>query len=520
MNRGQILYHLVRADFLERTRRYSFLVTLAGAVFLAYAQVAGKMQLVVGRGYRGVYNSAWIGALMTVSTSFFISLFGFYVVKNSLQRDEQTRVGAILATTPMRGSFYTVAKTISNFAVLAAMVGVLAVAAVGMQLWKAEGTHLEVWKLLAPFLLVALPAVAMTAAFAVLFETISFLRGGFGNVVYFFLWTAILSVGIAIHGDDFTGMQLFYRSMHDTLAKIDASNTESFNFSIGGMKATKTFLWNGVDWTAPIVLPRLAWVAVAFSLALLASVFFHRFDPAREWGARFRRVITTPAPVQNGTVSELPVSKHVHLTPLAAVPPRLRFVHLVVAELRLLLQGQRWWWYAGAASLLIGEFASSLDDARGGFLVAAWIWSILIWSKMGCREAFFKTDGVLFSCPRSLSRQLPALWVAGVSLAAITGSGVGIRLLISGDKSGLAVWLAGALFIPTLALALGAWSGSSKFFEALYTVWWYVGPLHHTPGVDFMGASGQSSAAGTYFAGTALLLVAAYVARRRQLGYA
>jgi hypothetical protein len=315
-------------------------------------------------------------------------------------------------------------------------------------------------------------------------------------------------------------MQLFYRSMHDALAKVDASTTESFNFSIGGMRATKTFLWNGVDWTAAIVLHRLAWVGVAFGLALLASLFFHRFDPAREWGARFRKVIAKPASVPNGAVSEVPLSRHVHLTPLVAAPPRLRFAHLVIAELRLMLQGQRWWWYAGAAGLLIGEFVSSLDDARGGFLAAAWIWPILIWSKMGCREASFKTDGVLFSCPRSLSRQLPALWLAGVSVAAIAGSGVGIRLLISGDEGGFAAWLAGVLFIPALALALGAWSGSSKFFEALYTVWWYVGPLHHTPGIDFVGTSALSTAPGTYFAGTALLLVGAYVARRRQLGYA
>jgi hypothetical protein len=56
----------------------------------------------------------------------------------------------------------------------------------------------------------------------------------------------------------------------------------------------------------------------------------------------------------------------------------------------------------------------------------------------------------------------------------LTGGGLGFRLLIGGDWPGFSGWLAGALFVPTFALALGVWSGSSKLFEALYTLWWYV----------------------------------------------
>ena len=37
-----VLYHMVKADFLERVRRYSFLVILAGALYLAYAVVDGE----------------------------------------------------------------------------------------------------------------------------------------------------------------------------------------------------------------------------------------------------------------------------------------------------------------------------------------------------------------------------------------------------------------------------------------------------------------------------------------------
>ena len=81
----RVLYHMARADFLERVRRYSFLLTLAGALYLAYGVATEKVRIIVGNGYRGVYNSAWIGMLMTVSCATFLSLVGFYIVKNSLQ---------------------------------------------------------------------------------------------------------------------------------------------------------------------------------------------------------------------------------------------------------------------------------------------------------------------------------------------------------------------------------------------------------------------------------------------------
>ena len=57
----RVLYHMAKADFLERVRRYSFLLILAGALYMAYAVIAEKVSVVVGDGYRGVYNSAWIG---------------------------------------------------------------------------------------------------------------------------------------------------------------------------------------------------------------------------------------------------------------------------------------------------------------------------------------------------------------------------------------------------------------------------------------------------------------------------
>ena len=513
-----MLYQMVRADFLERVRRYSFLLTLAGALYLGYSVATEKVWVVVGSGYRGVYNSAWIGALMALCCSTFLSLAGFYAVKNSVQRDTDTRVGQILAATPMRKSFYALAKAISNFAVLASMVVVLMLAAVLMQLLHAEVGQISIWKLWSPFLLITLPAMAITAALTVLFETVPFLSGGLGNVIYFFAWTFALA--LTVEGGTFepTGIQLLFRSTQGALLAIDPNNKPGFSLTIGGARAVRTFLWSGFDWTAPIVLGRFAWIGIAVGIALVASLFFHRFDPAHEFWKKKRRPEAVPA-LANGEIADpgrvLPSVQPAHLTRLAPTPSKNRFVQLVVSELRLMLKGQRWWWYAGASGILIGSLVSPTADAREGWLVAAWIWPILLWSPMGAREARFGTQALIFSSERARQRQLPAVWTAGVVITLATGAGAGIRLLLSGDAHGFTAWLAGALFIPSLALVLGVWSGGSKAFEAIYTIWWYIGPLHHTPGWDFAGTTSASSNSTGYLVAAMALFAVSYLSVNR-----
>jgi hypothetical protein len=524
MSSARVLYHMVRADFLERVRRYSFLITLAGALWLAYAIAAEKVWIVVGNGYRGVYNSAWIGALMAVCCSTFLSLAGFYIVKNSLQRDTDTRVGQILAATLMRKAFYTLAKTLSNFAVLACMVVLLMLAAVAMQLMRSEAHSFSLWKLWAPFIFLALPTMLLAASVALLFETLPVLRGGVGNVVYFFLWTG--SIAMSATGlDDPTGLQLVYRSTRSALHALDPSTPENLNFSltIGGERAVRTFPWNGIDWTLNVLLMRLLWVSMAVGFALLASLFFHRFDPARSRRTRGSKAVPQAmnSSAEDRTASApaaVPIS--VRLTPLPHPSAQWRFLQVVTSELRLMLKGLRWWWYAAAAGMLVGQAVSPQAGVRSGFLVAAWIWPVLLWSQMGCRESRCDTGSLLFSSERSLSRQFPALWAAGVLVAVLTGAGAGIRLLVASDWHSFAAWLAGAIFIPSLALALGVWSGGSRAFEALYTLWWYIGPAHQVRGLDFAGTTPASSTPGIYLLAAVFALALAYWGRRRSIGYA
>lgn len=511
----RIVYAIAHADFLERVRRYNYLITLLFAVYLGYAAGTGRISLRLGD-YRGVYTSAWIGAMVSLVTTTFVSLVGFYIVKNSVDRDRQTRVGEILAATPLSKVSYFLGKFLSNFAVLVSMVAVLALAAVAMQLFASEDHTFHAWSLLSPFLFLTLPAMAMTGAMALMFETFRFLRGGLGNVLWFFLW----SFGIALPGLtghpqlDPSGLWMVYQSMLPAARAGIPGYVDSFSLTIAdkSVKVATGFHWNGVDWTSGVVSARLAWMAVAFALVLGGAWFFDRFDPAR---SRLKPG-TKPRLKAAAVTARPPISTSIHLTPLVSGARHSSPWRLLAAELRLAVKGYGWWWYAVAAGLLIAQFAAPLNVSRGPLLAVAWIWPILVWSALGTREARFGTEQLLFSCARILPRQFPAAWMAGIVVAALTGLGAAVRLALAGHGAGLFAWAAGVLFIPSLALALGVWSGTGKFFEGLYTALWYIGPLNRVAGLDFTGSAGGPHA-GRYalvYLGVATILVGTAFFRR------
>ena len=529
MSVARSIYAVARADFLERVRRYSFLLTLLFAIFLGYAAATGRIAVHLGD-YRGVYTSAWIGALVAVVTTSFVSLVGFYIVKNALDRDRHTGVGQILAATPLSKVPYMLGKFLSNFAVLSSMVLMLAIAAVAMQFYAAEDPHLDTIALLAPFVIIALPAMALTAALAVLFETLPIVRGGVGNILWFFVW-AMLGIALPeVSGRrwlDPMGLMTVADSMMAGAREFIPGYKNGFSLTIADnpTQIVETFRWHGVPWNSQAILLRLGWTVLAILIVIFAALFFDRFDSASGFILPTRKAKKLQAArlaelAQAGMVAPSKSTAIVHLTPLVANAHRNAFFRIFLAELRLALKGFRWWWYVGAAGLLIAQFFAPLEVSRGPLLATAWLWAILIWSAMGSRESRFGTRSLLFSCANILPRQLPACFLAGFAIAILTGAGAGLRLLASGDSSGFFAWIAGALFLPSLALALGVFGGTGKPYEGLLTAIWYVGPLNHTPGFDFTGAANGPRTihyAFVYVALSATLLLFAFFTRARQL---
>ena len=508
MNTLNILFHLALADFYERARRYSFLLILAAVIYLGilanngtwYLYVMGDLNLAASI-YRGEFNSAWIGTMTVLVTNTVLGLFGFYLVSDCIERDIRTGVGQIIATTPVRRATYLVGKWISNFMVLFMLVLILAAAAVITVLLKGEAA-LDLDALLMPFLIVGLPYMALTAALAVVFETVPWLRGVLGNAIYFFLWL-LLIIASSLGGaalpflKDPMGVSVFRASLvaGAKAAYPDDSIVGLIGLQAGppGDKQFKVFDWLGLDWTLGVISEQVLWVALGLGLILLSVLWFARFDPSREGLRRSRaksEEVTEDASAE--LRKKLPRITLPSLSPLVSKLAQMNsFLGVLFAELRLLFNGRRWWWWVIIIGLNIAILTNPLSVVKEYLLPAAWLWPLPLWSEMGNRERKNNTSQMVFSSARPVVRQLPAAWLAGVLATGLMVIAGVVFFISNGDLPGLVGWVGAVIFVPSLALALGVFSSGNRFFEVVYLIWWYVGPFQKSVGIDFTAGTPQ-----------------------------
>jgi len=413
-------------------------------------------------------------------------------------------------------------KWLSNFAVLGVMVVFLMVVGIFMNLLiGTEGFTL--WELVAPLLFIALPFMAIVAALAVLFETITWLRGGFGNIIYFFVFLFYLATSVegltASMVDksknillDLAGWRLIGGSVSRAAKIAYPESSGMFSFSMSNLGNPKIFLWNGIDWSIEEILQRFFILLIAFGIGLLAALFFDRFNPSRV--LRMKRKRTKSSEIESVTPPKTIPYTSLHLTPLTDLHSKFRFDALFIAELKLFLKGQPWWWYVIGLGLIVAQLLNELEVTRI-LLVISWVWPIMILGGLGCRESRYDTRQIVFSAPHPVMNQLPAAWLSAFTVIALMGSGALVRFILAGETISILGWMTGVLFIPSLALVSGILTGSSKAFEVVYVLWMYM-ITQNVPVFDFIGMTPESPLY-IYAPLAIILVILAAFARQRQV---
>ncbi|HUR83510.1 MAG TPA: hypothetical protein VM733_22330, partial [Thermoanaerobaculia bacterium] len=191
---AQRLLAIIRADFLIRLRRPSTVVVfllLSAVPYLWIPDPKTGRALMVIAGKRALYNSATIGMATATLGAMFIGLFGFYVISNALRRDVLSRCGYVIASTTMRGSEYILGKFAGNVVFLSVFTMGYMVTAMVMVIVRGEAP-LEPWVFARQYLMLMPPSIAFVSAIAIVFECTPLLRTKLGDVLYFFLWIALM----------------------------------------------------------------------------------------------------------------------------------------------------------------------------------------------------------------------------------------------------------------------------------------------------------------------------------------
>lgn len=494
MDAVRIVWQLVIADFRERTRRYSYLITLMAALFLGYLVLTGKYSYHFGV-FKPVYNSAWVGTTVAMAGAVMFSFVGFFIVRTSISRDRVTRVGEILLTTRLSGVAYLCAKFASNLLVFWSMVGALALTALVAMLVRIPLTELNLTAFFMPFLVFPMVLGFTVAAAAVLFDTVRWLRGVAGNIIYFIFAQYMLAAGLLhVPYVDAAGIGQMELSIKSAIGSVypgeEIPMAMGFVFGQKAIAATqqKVFLWSGMDWSQTLVLSRLVWPAIALVLLLVAIFLFDRFEqPVKS----FKATADEPATGERSaaSVSRTPTIAY---RSIRTIVPQNRLWSLVMAELQLGLKDTNRFWLIIGLGLIVSQWLVPFEIARKFLVPGAMIWPIALWSAIGARPTLFDTRSLLFSAPGVHSRQFAALVGAGIVIAVTMCAPTLVRAAIDGEFAYVALLATSVLLIPTTALALGIVSGSRKFFEVVYPLIWYGGSIDTVKPIDLLGTSVES----------------------------
>lgn len=483
---------ILRADLLQRLRspRY-WIVMFALGAFMWWCLPpadADYITVVLGDTVRGRYSSAWVGMAVALIYSPLLSLAGFYLVRGTVTRDLDTRAWQLLVTTTMSRRAYLIAKWLSHLTVFAGVLLVGLAFALALQLMRGEDMRIDLLELVKPVALITMPSLALTAALAVWFDLVPWLRRSAGNVVFFMVFIALVSVGVSqtssnpntpppFPGDLHGLVGVEYDMTHnwpaarealaaepkrkradttkapagDAHKTDDAAKIESPGLSVGTLilegRRPTLVEWSHWQVGSDTLRARAFWLGGAMLVLLAATPFLDYFAArtgtvrANQFrGASLRWLEWLLKPLQRGTRGPL-----------------------LAAELRLVLRSRRWWWWLSMAIAFIVQLAAPQQGLVIGIL-AGWILCLDVFSRVILREHDTGTAALMFTAPGLRTKLLGTRAVMAIGLAWAVTLPALLRLTLQHPAAALATSVAGAS-VALWGLALGALFRNSRPFE-------------------------------------------------------
>lgn len=546
-------YHIARADLISRLRSRKLLIFFAVVIYVGYLINSGSFGVFYtvpnGPSVNGALTSHLVGLNAGMAGSAVMLLAGFYVLRGSLERDDQHDQIPLLTSSETSKPVYLLGKLLSNIVIGVLTAAVLAGAAVVNHSIHGVGATDPVaisW----PIFVMVIPLTVFVGAVAILFGTISLLAGTLGRIAYFFGAIFLLSaqsvrpettvpaaVPMTVKALDIVGLTLAYDLTFESIrAAVPGFEGGFANFGTGGSNA-QTFRYEGGLWPAWFFAQRLGTVVVGLTVTLVAALPFNWFRATDGVLTKVRRRLpvdetlseTTTQPASNSeTLKDTtdPSSSTSAVVEDVTIPPVTRrgtggFRRVLTMELRRLLRGQPRWWYLGAGLLAVVPTGIALtgggtEGIARGLLSLVAVWPLFVWSQIGSQTARHGIRPQILTSEYPVG-QLVAEWVAGCVITTVIGAGA-FAIAVATEGPVALIGVTGlVIFPPSLALVAGLWTGSPRLFEALYLGLWYIGPLNGGFVADFAGVTARGTALGVPIAfaavGAGLVVVAAQTRR-------
>ena len=499
---SNVLIASIKADFKQRVRQSSFVITLlvmALLTVLFFPAPSAEYQTLVINGYRGIYNSAWIGICLASLNVTLLPIICFYLVKNTINNDRRLLVSELIAATPVNKIHYLFAKWLVSVIVLSAVMVVMITISVLMQLYFGESYAINLWQIIWPQMVFVLPLLLAIASIALFFETVPWLRGGLGNVAYFFIWVTTLIKLIASG----SGISVIHTQIQQNIATLHPETALDSSISIGtslSENEISTFIWHGATISPEIFIDVLPITLSSVLFLIVAIMLFDRFTHGGATTSKTSNHFIDRKLSLIGAACDALFKK---MTSISA------FTRQVRLEVLLLIKGLSKYWYIAIIGLNIAQIFVPLATLNQVIIPLSWLMCVLILSPIGVRSHLNNTDSLLSYCNFSINKQALSVISAATLLLLLTTSGGLIRLVATGELLIVAQMFIATFFISSLAFFCATLTNTNRTFEVIYPALWYLGPLHAALYLDYFGVNSQLSWQANmplYFLGIAILL--------------
>ncbi len=169
------LKSIIKGNYLQYVRSYSFLVTIALSLFVAFNFIPStdaNFSTVRFGEFTGNYNAAWIGFVTAIMSSVFLSLVGFFLINGSIKKDIDTRIGHIIGASKISNAKYLFAKLFSNVLILLTILVIIFVVSIVLFFFYGEKYPFQILDFVLPYAVIAIPSLFFVVSFSLLLEVL------------------------------------------------------------------------------------------------------------------------------------------------------------------------------------------------------------------------------------------------------------------------------------------------------------------------------------------------------------
>lgn len=486
--------NIIKGNYLQYVRSYSFLITVAISVYVALSLVpspkATYSTIRLGA-FTGDYNSVWIGLVIAVMASTFLSLAGFFLINGSIQKDIETRIGHIIGTTQISNSSYLFSKLISNLCILITILGVVLLAGIVLLFVFGSQYTLQLLDFVLPLLLITVPTLfvvsALSLALEVLFPKKRFVQYGIFLIIYFVSLFGFSTEKNATF--DMFGIQEPIAIVTEQIQQQHPSESTKLiiGFVSGGRDFDKVITVERISFSQNYVWNRLLWIIIAMLATFLVSVVFHRFNIKEKLVLSSKKVSLQTQNSAGFQLSNLAITPEFssHVSPL------------IGAEIVMLVRKSPKWLIGISFCLMFAMIFVPLKFAHYYILPLVWFLQVGVWSDLVTKDISFRTYYFTASSYKPLQRLFVSRILAGVCIALLIAMPLLVRYLVELDFHTIVNIVLGAIFIILLSVFFGTLTKSKKLFEIVFffliysninlvTLTDYFGALHNSVSYTLM----------------------------------